>query len=220
MRLAGPILGVMAVGAALSLLLGGELEAIRDVDRALGTLREFGAWAGVAAVGLLSADLVLPVPASAVIAALGTTYGLVGGGLVGSAGLVAAGSLGYGLVRVLGRRAAVALAGESRLERLQAFFDRSGAWAIVLTRGLPIVPEVVACLAGLARMRPARFFLALGLGSLPMGFAYAAIGAGWRDHPSAAIAGAYLLPLLLLPWTLKLMRERPSGPSERPRRTW
>lgn len=214
MRLAVPGAVVVAV-IALSLILGDGLEAVRSLDDALGELREFGAWAWIAAIGLLCADLILPVPASSVIAALGMIYGLVGGALVGATGLVAAGAIGYGLVRLLGRRVAVFLAGQSNLGRLQTFFDRSGAWAIVLTRGLPIVPEVVACLAGLAGMRASTFFLALVLGSVPMGFVYAAIGAGWRDHPSVAIAVAYLLPLLLLPGVLRLMRAPPPERSGR-----
>ena len=41
------------------------------------------------------ADLVLPVPQTVVIAALGLIYGTVLGGLLGSLGLITGGLLGY-----------------------------------------------------------------------------------------------------------------------------
>ncbi|MEA3367453.1 MAG: hypothetical protein U9R68_04995, partial [Planctomycetota bacterium] len=60
-----------------------------------------GAWA--VAIGLLVADLFLPVPATGVMAALGSVYGPVLGALVGAVGSAMAGLLGYGLARVGGQ---------------------------------------------------------------------------------------------------------------------
>jgi len=50
------------------------------------------------------ADLVLPVPQTVVIAALGIIYGTVLGGLLGSVGLITGGFLGYVLMLISARR--------------------------------------------------------------------------------------------------------------------
>ncbi len=202
MRLAA-LVGTFVV---LFLLVGDRFDYLAEGNSAVLALRKYEAWAWLAAVLLICADLVLPVPSPSVIAALGVIYGTFAGGLCGAAALLSAGGLGYGLVRALGPKVAVFLAGERELRRLQAFFERRGAWAIVLTRPLPIVPEVVVCLAGLARMKPTTFFLALALGSFPTGFVYAALGSGWDTQPIFAMAIAYVVPWLLLPIALFLTR--------------
>jgi hypothetical protein len=49
---------------------------------------------------------------------------------------------------------------------------------------------------------------ALTIGSVPTAFVFAAIGAGWADQPILALAVSYVLPILLLPIALYLMRLR------------
>jgi uncharacterized membrane protein YdjX (TVP38/TMEM64 family) len=92
---------------------------------------------------------------------------------------------------------------------MESFFDRGGAWAIVLTRSLPYsVPEALVFLAGLAGMPMKEFAGALTIGSVPTAFAFAAIGAGWADQPIVALVVSFVLPVLLLPVALYLMRRR------------
>jgi len=210
------IVAVAALVVALYLLgvLDDPAEAVAGVDAALEELESHGAWAWAAAIVLLCADLVFPVPAGPVIAALGLVYGVLVAGAIGATGLMAAGLLAYGLVRVLGRRVAVSMSSEDRLAGLERWFERVGPWAIVLTRGLPLVPEAVACLAGLARMRLATFLLALAIGSLPTGVAFAAIGVGLSDRPLVAMILSYLVPILLLPIALRLTRDAGTGSPE------
>jgi hypothetical protein len=52
------------------------------------------------------------------------------------------------------------------------------------------------------------FTAALTVGSVPTAFAFAAIGAGWADRPILALAVSCLLPVILLPITLRLMWSR------------
>ena len=77
-----------------------------------------------------------------------------------------------------------------------------------LTSSVPMVREVIACLAGLARMSLLTFVLATAIGAVPTGLAYAAIGVGWSDRPLLAVVVAYLLPIALLPFLLRLMSKR------------
>jgi hypothetical protein len=43
---------------------------------------------------------------------------------------------------------------------------------------------------------------------VPTAFAFAAIGTGWADQPILALAMSYVLPMLLLPVALYLIRRR------------
>ena len=92
---------------------------------------------------------------------------------------------------------------------MERLFDQRGAWAIVLTRSFPYsVAEIMVFLAGLAGMPMGKVIAALTIGSVPIAFAFAAIGAGWEDQPILALGVSYVLPLLLLPIALYLMRPR------------
>jgi uncharacterized membrane protein YdjX (TVP38/TMEM64 family) len=160
-------------------------------------LAGYGAWASVAGVLLLMSDLVLPIPATAVMAALGFVYGPLAGGLLASLGSFLSGALGYLLCRWFGRPVAVRLLGTKGLMEGERLFARVGGWLVVLSRWLPVFPEVIACMAGLARMPPLSFFGALACGSVPLGFAFAMIGHAGVDHPVLAIALSALVPPLL-----------------------
>jgi uncharacterized membrane protein YdjX (TVP38/TMEM64 family) len=177
-----------------------------EANDAVLMLRQYGSWAWALGIALIWADVVLPIPQTAVIAALGIIYGALLGGLLGSFGLITGGLIGYGLMLTAARRFAKRFAG---LHKMQSLFDRGGAWAIVLTRSLPYsIPEAMVFLAGLARMSIRKFIAALTTGSVPTAFAFAAIGAGWADQPIVALVVSYVLSIFLLPIALYLMRLR------------
>jgi uncharacterized membrane protein YdjX (TVP38/TMEM64 family) len=172
-------------------------------------LRDYESWAWALGIALIWADMVLPVPQTAVIAALGIIYGTLLGGLLGSLGLITSGVLGYGLMRTSARGLVNRFVGRQSLHEMESLFDRAGAWAIVLTRSLPYsVPEAIVFLAGLAGMPMGKFTMALTVGSVPTAFAFAAIGAGWADQPLLVLVVSYVLPILLLPVALYVMRWR------------
>lgn len=195
MRLVWIFLG-LALALALPFFLFGDAKLFTP-DGAVAWLRGFGQWAWLAGLLLLVADLFLPVPGTAIMAALGFTYGPVLGGLASAGGSFLSGAVAYGLCRALGRKAATRLASEADLAKGEALFQRWGAWLVVLSRWLPLFPEVIACMAGLTRMSPAVFFLALMCGSVPLGFTYAAIGHAGGEHPALALLVSMGLPPLL-----------------------
>ena len=185
-----------------------------ETSAALELLRGYGPWAWVAAIGLICADLALPVPQATVIAALGVLYGTAIGGTVGAIGQIAAGGLAYGLMWTSARHLVRRVVGRDALARMQRLFDRGGAWAIVLTRSLPYsVPEALVCLAGIAEMPPGKFLAALAVGSIPTAFVYAAIGAVWAEQPVIVLLISWGLPILSLPVVLYVLRrkERPEA---------
>ncbi|MFK5924043.1 MAG: VTT domain-containing protein [Verrucomicrobiota bacterium] len=167
-------------------------------------LKQYGAWAGIA---LLIGDLFLPVPGTVVMSAMGYVYGPWWGGLYSSLGSVLGGLLAYALCRALGHRAALWLAGEQDLKKAESFFRQGGGWVVVLSRWLPVLPEVVACMAGLTRMPFRVFLIALLCGSLPMGFVFAAVGAAGKETPGFAMALSAALPVVMWLVARKLLRQ-------------
>ena len=187
-----------------------------EMDKALSALEQNTTWAWALGVGLIVADLVLPVPQTAIIAALGIIYGPALGGLIGAAGLVGAGAVAFGLMRTSARRVCVRVVGQRSMDRIGAMGDSTLPWAIVLTRSLPYsVPEAVTCAAGLSNMRRSTFFAALTVGSVPVATGFALLGATWSDRPALALGASYLLPITLLPITMLIMRK--FAPQETPR---
>jgi uncharacterized membrane protein YdjX (TVP38/TMEM64 family) len=180
------------------LLWGGRFEAWLSGEAAVAWLRGLGAWGWLGGIGLLVGDLVLPVPATALMSALGFVYGPWIGGVLGAVGSFLSGALAYGLTRWIDPRWAAKLAGEAELGAYRSLFARSGPWIVALSRWLPLLPEVVACLAGLSRMRARVFFLALACGSVPLGFVFAAIGATGAERPWLAVGLSAGVPAVFL----------------------
>jgi uncharacterized membrane protein YdjX (TVP38/TMEM64 family) len=181
----------------------------QEADDAVLMLRQYEGWAWAVGIALIWADLVLPIPQTAVIAALGIIYGTLLGGLLGSLGLITGGLMGYGLMLTSARCFARRFAGPRSLRKMESLFDRGGAWAIILTRSLPYsIPEAMVFFAGLAGMPMRKYVAALTIGSVPAALVFAAIGAGWADQPILALIVSYVLPILLLPIALYLMRLR------------
>jgi len=171
-------------------------------------LRSAGSWAWAVGLGLLLVDLFLPILGTVVMSALGLVYGWFWGGVLSALGSVGAGLLAYGLARKLGRRGALLLAGEKGLKEGDRLFQGAmGGWIVALSRWLPVLPEVVACLAGLSRMPFARFSAALCAGSVPMGFVFAWIGHTGQEKPVLALILSAGLPPLI--WgTFRLLYRR------------
>jgi uncharacterized membrane protein YdjX (TVP38/TMEM64 family) len=142
-------------------------------------------------------DVVLPIPGTVVMSALGWIYGAMIGGLVAAMGSVSAGVLAYGVCRVMGERTARRLLGDHDYEKGRLLFARGGGWMVALSRALPILPEAVACTAGLVRMPFGRFLVSLVCGSIPVGFLFAWIGAGGREAPAWALVFSLVVPAIL-----------------------
>jgi len=189
---------LVLLGAIVPYLIWGDaLEAAFSVEGARAWMSGYGAGAGLAGICLLVADLLLPIPSTLVMSALGLAYGTWLGGLYAAAGTMLAGLVAYALSRWLGRPLALRLAGEEGLRAGEGLFERGGAWLVAGSRCLPILPEAVACLAGLHRMPFRTFLFALACGSVPTGFLFAAIGALGQAEPAWALGLSVVVPVAL-----------------------
>ncbi len=115
------------------------MPTVEEVNGVVLDLRQYSMRAWALGIAALWADLALPVPQTAVIAALGIIYGVIGGGLISSFGLVTGGLLGYAVACRYGRRLVARLVGDRSLKKVESLFEHGGMWAIVLTRSLRIV---------------------------------------------------------------------------------
>ena len=84
------VIGILALALASC----ARIPTPEDANNVVLSLRGWGSWSWAVGVGLIWADLVLPIPQTAVIAALGIIYGSLLGGLLGSLGLITSGLVG------------------------------------------------------------------------------------------------------------------------------
>lgn len=209
MRLYAVIFVCVAITLIPVFVLDDEIDAAFAGPEGLRRLQEYGRWAWAVGVGLIVSDLVLPVPSTAVIAGLGMLYGPLLGGLVGGVGSALAGLVAYAGGRWVGGPALRLFVGDADLDRLRGFFARHGLWAVALSRWMPLLPEALCCLAGVARMRVGPFAAALACGSFAMGFAFGVLGEHYLDRPAVGLVVSAAVPLLVWPPVHYLLRRRP-----------
>ncbi len=187
---------VLALLVIIPFVIWGDFfESQMSLEKTVAYLRGTGHWAWLLGLGLLVSDLFLPILGTAVMSALGLIYGWFVGGLISAVGSIGSGLLAYFLCIKAGRGLATKIAGEKGLaEGERIFRSESGGWLVALSRWMPVLPEVIACLAGLARMPFRKFFAALCAGSVPLGFVFAWIGHSGREAPLLALLLSALLP--------------------------
>jgi uncharacterized membrane protein YdjX (TVP38/TMEM64 family) len=208
------IIGLIVAFLAIpAFLVGDRFDELLDAERVTALLRQHGALAALAGIVAISADLFVPMPAHAIMTSFGIVHGWLLGGLLASAGTFLAGMIAYWLCRLLGPKVAVAIAGQRDMDRLHIFFEKFGMLAIICSRWIPLVPEVISSLAGLSRMTQTRFVTGNMIGSLSVGFFYAYVGHHYgAREPGFAISISIILPLILLPIFLFIVT-RSSRPS-------
>ena len=184
----------------------------KDASAARMWIQNYGPWGWLAIIGLLVADLFLPIPATPVMSAAGYVYGPFLGGAISTAGSVLCGLLAYALTRLFGRRAAEWFAGAEGLAENERLFERAGPWLVILSRWLPMLPEIVTCLAGLARMKFGLFLVTLLCGTVPPAFTYAALGSLFDSQPVVAFILSMGFPVLLWLAFRPFLRARQSNP--------
>ena len=146
---------------------------------------------------LLIADIILPVPSSVVMVFSGTAFGFFWGGVISFCGSFLAALIGFGLCRKLGQRAFDRLVGAADQEAIGRWFADWGLPAIVLSRSLPMLTEILSCLAGLSHISWRAFAGACALGTLPVCFVYSYAGScEGAQAPLYAVLAAMGIPAL------------------------
>ncbi|RXJ72758.1 hypothetical protein CS022_14075 [Veronia nyctiphanis] len=162
---------ILALGFASTLLI---LKALGILDaqqieswlRHAQTLSPF--YTGGLAVLLLSADLFVAMPTLTITILSGFLLGHLGGALSAILGMMFAGCIGFFMGRRYGEKLLMfLLKDQNKLDDVRTAFQRQGLMMIILSRAVPILPEVTACLAGTTGMTFSRFLVAWSVNTIP-----------------------------------------------------
>ena len=188
------------------LFFGAVIEDTLSGEGAREWMQSLGGWGLAAGIGLLCLDLFLPVPATAVLFAMGVLYGPFVGATAGFVGTCASGFLGYFLARRLGRRFALRFLGRAELRNAERMTREWGGTLVACSRWVPILPEVISVSVGLSRMDVRRFALALAIGNAPLALVFAGLGAWANDSPGVALLVAAAVSIVGWRVTVSLSR--------------
>lgn len=171
-------------------------------------------WLVAGVIVLLLLDLLVAIPTMTTILLAGWLLGPLAGGLAASAGLMLMGCAAYGMGRGLGRPVLARMFREpDRLAAIEAAFSRHDMLVLVVCQALPILPELSATLAGIARMPLRRFLPGYAAGVVPFAFIVVAGGAASSPddlRPAILTAIATSATLLVL-WRILAARASGSG---------
>ena len=182
---------------AVSFALWGDFfEALFNQREFIETYRD-SPYAWIVGISLLAGDLFLPIPASAVMSAMGSLYGIFWGTVISFCGSTAAGFIAYFLARFLGECKLNKICSKEELQQYEKLFNKWGAQAVIIARAFPILPKVITLLAGFSRMSFRKFALALTAGTLPVSLFFSWLGHISADAPLWGIFAAVLIPLIL-----------------------
>jgi uncharacterized membrane protein YdjX (TVP38/TMEM64 family) len=163
-------------------------------------------------IGLLAADIFLPVPSSAVITYGGGKLGIAVGAVVAWIGLSLGSIAGFWLARIFGHALVARLCEPADMARLNHFTQHHGVSALVLTRALPILAEACVLLLGASRQSWGQFLPALLISNALLALVYAACGQYFRDGSAfpIAIVASGALPLVAALVIRRYFKGRPS----------
>ncbi len=176
------------------LIWGDVLVSLTTADREAGTFGDLGIHAGLVGIGLMVADLALPIPTTSVIAGLGILYGPLVGTAYALAGAMLAATVGYSIGRFLGRPFARRWIGP-QLSSGERVFAGYGGWIVAASRWMPILPELVSVVAGISRMPFPSFLAAALCGALPHCAVFAVIGHLGAETPVWTLVISALVPV-------------------------
>lgn len=151
--------------------------------------------AGAATViGLLAADVFIPVPSSIIMVLSGAAFGVWWGALLAFIGSITGEWLGFELARRYGSAWASRWVGDAReVARMNAMLARHGGAAVAVTRPLPVVMETMSLIAGVSTMTRRTFLVASAIGTAPIVVVYAYAGAMSRETGSLVPAIVILI---------------------------
>ena len=159
----------------------------------------------MAVIILLFADLFVAIPTLTICILAGYFLGFGLGATAALIGVMFAGICGYWMSRFYGERFLKRLLKqELQRQELKASFKQHGFVMILLSRAMPILPEVSACLAGMTFMPFLRFMLAWILVSLPYVLiaAYSGSISSLNDPKPAIITAVALTAVFAISWTV------------------
>lgn len=156
----------------------------------------FGWWV----VGLLAADVFLPIPSSLVAVAAGVFLGVGFGSFVNFVGLMLGCALGYACGFRWGPATARKVVGARDWARAEGWAQRFGAMLVLVLRPVPVLAEASTFYAGASRVPVRRFAWASAAGNGVIAAVYGGVGGLSADSGELepALMAGFLLPGLAM----------------------
>lgn len=141
---------------------------------------------------LLFIDLFIAVPTMTIIILAGFFIGFELAVFYTFLGLLLASLTGYILSRKYGLKILNKLTSDQeQVEQMKELFNKHGVLVLILSRAVPMLPEISACLAGTCSMSIKKFLTAWSLGTIPYLCVIAYAGSiSNLDNPMPAIYAA------------------------------
>lgn len=157
---------------AVRVLASGDAGVLRDY------ILSYGAWAPVVSAGLMVLQALLAFLPSFILAfANGLAFGVFWGGMLSLTSAALAAAISFGIAHALGRTPIEAMIGKRSLGSADKWFVKYGAYAVLISRLIPVVSfDAISYAAGLTRMSFFKFLLATVVGMTPATFVYSYLG--------------------------------------------
>lgn len=152
---------------------------------------------------MLAADVILPVPSSLVMIANGKILGMAGGTMLSFLAGMVSSWIGFLLGRFAGSRVN-GFFSESEKRAGDLLFERFGAFAIIVSKCLPILSEVLSFVSGNTSMSLNRFLRYSIIGHAVISLMYAAVGAYANEAGNTQlISAAIIAGVLITGWLVQ-----------------
>jgi uncharacterized membrane protein YdjX (TVP38/TMEM64 family) len=108
-------------------------------------------------------DIFLPIPSTIVMTEAANALGMLNALLISVMGLTFSNIVGFSICRF-----GLKKNNDNEVNSLTLFFDKHAFFCIILTRSIPILPELIACMSGFSSMKFSHFAIASLLGAIPI----------------------------------------------------
>jgi len=177
---------------------------IEDIKNIFETIKTQNSYIlGLLVVFLLIIDLFIAIPTMTVILLAGYFLGFKLAIIYVFLGLLSASMIGYFLSIKYGEKVLNKLSSnEEQKKEMKELFLKHGTIVLVLSRAVPMLPEISACLAGTCKMPFKSFLLFWALGTIPYLSIIAYAGSiSQTDNPMPAIyAALFVTGVFSLAW--------------------
>jgi uncharacterized membrane protein YdjX (TVP38/TMEM64 family) len=157
-------------------------------------------WAAIAvSVGLLTADVLIPIPASLIMIANGAYFGIVGGTIVSLSGAMTSVFFGWYIGKAASKKLQRFIGKEDRT-LAKRFMETWGSLAVIISRPIPVLSEAVSILCGTLGYSPGRMAWMSVIGYLPPTVIFSIAGAEAREAETGWISFLIVMVVSVVIW--------------------
>ena len=152
----------------------------------------------------LAIDIVLPIPSTIIMTEAANALGFLGASIISTLGLFLSNMIGFTACRFFSTKISFTASNQ-----LHTFFKKHGATSIILTRSIPILPELISYMAGLSNMTIKKFSICSLIGALPIALYCSYIGSSLENRTyEMFMAIAFSAAMLIIALILKLFKNK------------